>query len=73
MTKKILVVADPLEVFKTYKDSTFAMMRELQRRGHTLAACEPRDLQWVSGGRVTAQVRHLRLTGVLDHWFDVTG
>ena len=73
MTKKILVVADPLEVFKTYKDSTFAMMRELQRRGHTLAACEPRHLQWVSGGRVTAQVRHLRLTGALDHWFDVTG
>ncbi|NIM39621.1 MAG: glutathione synthase [Hydrogenophaga sp.] len=73
MTKKILVVADPLEVFKTYKDSTFAMMRELQRRGHTLAACEPRDLQWVSGGRVTARVRHLRLTGELDHWFDVAG
>ncbi|MGC4396659.1 glutathione synthase [Hydrogenophaga sp. T2] len=73
MTKKILVVADPLEAFKTYKDSTFAMMRELQRRGHALAACEPRHLQWVSGGRVTAPVRHLRLTGALDHWFEVTG
>ena len=73
MTKKILVVADPLEAFKTYKDSTFAMMRELQRRGHALAACEPRHLQWVSGGRVTAQVRHLRLTGALDDWFAVTG
>lgn len=72
MTKQILVVADPLETFKTYKDSTFAMMRELQRRGHTLAACEPRDLQWVSGGRVTAQVRRLRLTGELDHWYDTT-
>jgi glutathione synthase len=73
MTKKILVVADPLDTFKTYKDSTFAMMRELQRRGHTLAACEPRHLQWVSGGRVTAQLRHLRLTGALDDWFTVTG
>jgi len=73
MTNKILVVADPLETFKTYKDSTFAMMRELQRRGHTLAACEPRHLQWVSGGRVTAQVRHLRLTGALDHWYEVVG
>lgn len=72
MTKKILVVADPLESFKTHKDSTFAMMRELQRRGHALAACEPRDLQWISGGRVSARVRHLRLTGALDHWFDVT-
>jgi glutathione synthase len=73
MTKKILVVADPLEAFKTYKDSTFAMMRELQRRGHALAACEPRHLQWVSGGRVTAQLRHLHLTGSLDDWFSVTG
>ncbi|MBX3608309.1 MAG: glutathione synthase [Hydrogenophaga sp.] len=72
MSKKILVVADPLEAFKTYKDTTFAMMRELQRRGHTLAACEPRQMQWVSGGRVTAQLRHIRLTGALDHWFDVT-
>jgi glutathione synthase len=71
MTNKILVVADPLETFKTYKDSTFAMMRELQRRGHALAACEPRHLQWVSGGRVTARVRHLRLTGELDRWYDV--
>ena len=25
---KLLFVADPLESFKTYKDSTFAMMRE---------------------------------------------
>jgi len=73
MTKKILVVADPLHTFKTYKDSTFAMMRELQRRGHTLAACEPRELQWVSGGRVTAQLRHLRLTGELDRWYEVLG
>ncbi|MEO7129640.1 MAG: hypothetical protein ABI040_12385, partial [Rhodoferax sp.] len=29
----ILFVADPLEHFKIYKDTTFAMMRELQRRG----------------------------------------
>lgn len=73
MTKKILVVADPLDTFKTHKDSTFAMMRELQRRGHALAVCEPRHLQWVSGGRVTAQLRHLRLTGALDDWYTVTG
>jgi glutathione synthase len=41
--KNILFVADPLEVFKIYKDTTFSMMREAQRRGHTvMAACEPR-------------------------------
>ena len=30
----ILFVADPLEAFQTYKDTTFSMMREAQRRGH---------------------------------------
>ena len=65
----ILFVADPLESFKTYKDSTFAMMRELQRRGHTLAACEPQDLAWKKGGQVEAVVRTLRLTGDADDWF----
>ncbi len=69
--KKILVVADPLESFKTYKDTTFAMMRELQKRGHTLAACEPEHLQWQSGQPVTAQVRHVTLTGEADAWFSV--
>lgn len=70
--KKILVVADPLEAFKTTKDTTFAMMRELQKRGHTLAACEPEHLQWQSGQPVTAQVRHVTLTGDADAWFSVT-
>ena len=30
---KLLFVADPLDTFKTYKDSTFAMMREAVRQG----------------------------------------
>lgn len=57
----ILFVADPLESFKTYKDSTFTMMREAQRRGHRLLACEPRDLRWVAGGRVAAEAREITL------------
>ncbi|MEX8503411.1 MAG: glutathione synthase [Leptothrix ochracea] len=60
----LLFVADPLETFKTYKDSTFAMMREAARRGHRLHACEPADLVWLRGGRVVArQARTLVLTG----------
>ncbi|MDR7095335.1 glutathione synthase [Hydrogenophaga laconesensis] len=70
---KILVVADPLEAFKITKDTTFAMMRELQKRGHALAACEPEHLQWQSGQPVTAQVRHVALTGDADAWFKATG
>jgi glutathione synthase len=68
---KFLFIADPLENFKIYKDTTFAMMREAQRRGHSLAVCEPRHVSWVRGGQVTAQVRHITLTGDSDHWFSV--
>ncbi len=66
----LLFVADPLESFKPYKDSTFAMMREAARRGHRLLGCEPRDLRWQSGEPVTAGVRELTLTGSIDaDWF----
>ncbi len=65
----LLFVADPLESFKTYKDSTFAMMREAAARGHGLLACEPRHVFWKSGGRVTATMRRIELTGDEDDWF----
>jgi glutathione synthase len=66
---KILFVADPLEAFKPYKDTTFSMMREAQRRGHAVLACEPRDLSWTTGGVVKARIREISLTGTLDEWF----
>jgi glutathione synthase len=71
---KLLFVADPLETFKTYKDSTFAMMREAARRGHELIACEPQQLVWQRGGRVTAKgARHITLTGHAYDWFAIQG
>ena len=66
----LLFVADPLESFKPYKDSTFAMMREAAARGHGLWACEPSHLHWQRGAPVRAWVRGLRLTGTLDDWFE---
>jgi len=70
---KLLFVADPLATFKTYKDSTFAMMREAARRGHTILACEPQQLVWLRGGRVTArQALTIALTGDADDWYTVT-
>jgi len=60
---KLLFVADPLASFKTHKDSTFAMMREAAVRGHTLMACEPKDLRWQRGEPVIAFVRDITLTG----------
>ena len=69
---KLLFVADPIESFKTYKDTTYTMMREATRRGHTVAACEPRHLRWESGQKVRAQVREITLTGEEKAWFTET-
>jgi glutathione synthase len=68
----ILFIADPLASFKIYKDSTFAMMREAQQRGHTLSSCEPKDIMWQLGGVVTAAVPAITLTGNADVWFKST-
>ena len=38
------VVMDPISGIKTYKDSTFAMLLEAQRRGHELWYMEPAHL-----------------------------
>ena len=69
---KILFVADPLESFKIYKDTTFAMMREAQKRGHQVVACQMTDVRWQRGESVSAQVRHITLTGQPDTWFTET-
>jgi len=69
---KILFVADPLESFKIYKDTTFAMMREAQKRRHQVVACQMTDVRWQRGESVSAQVRHITLTGQPDTWFTET-
>ena len=67
---KLLFVADPLDTFKTYKDSTFAMMREAASRGHELWACEPQQVVWQRGSLVQAQARRITLTGDAQDWYD---
>ena len=67
----ILFVADPLASFKIYKDTTFAMMREAQKRGHQVWACEPQDVVWRSSQQVTARMHHVQLTGRVDDWYEV--
>ncbi len=41
---KVLIIADPLSSFKTYKDTTYAIMLALVARGHTVWACEQKDI-----------------------------
>ena len=64
---KIAFLTDPLAGFKIAKDSTFAMMREADRRGHELYAFTPGDMAYESG-RVVAQVQRIHLTGTTD-WY----
>ena len=68
----ILFIADPLESFKIHKDTTFSMMREAQKRGHQVVACQMTDVRWQRGEAVSAQVRHITLTGQPDTWFTET-
>jgi glutathione synthase len=66
---RLLFIADPLDHFKIVKDTTFAMMREAASRGRAILACEPQDLTWQRGGRVTAHVREITLTGDARDWY----
>ena len=65
---KIAFLADPLDSFKTYKDTTYAMMAEAARRGHAVYAFEQGDLAW-EGGAVVADAVRLTLTGDPHDWY----
>jgi glutathione synthase len=72
----VLFVLDPLEHLKPHKDSSIAMMRELDHRGHPVWACTPADLHW-SAGTVAAHAHRLRLlpakaAGGSASWFEAT-
>lgn len=61
-------MADPLAGFKTYKDTTYAMMREAARRGHALYAMVAEDLAW-RDGRVMGRCQHIHMTGA-EPWYE---
>ena len=68
----MIFIADALELFKPYKDTTFSMMRECAKRGHVLWACEPKHVVWQLGGRVTAlAARRVTLMKDEHDWFAV--
>ncbi|MBA4709883.1 glutathione synthase [Aquitalea aquatica] len=58
---RILFIADPLEQFKIYKDTTFAMMEEAARRGHAISHAQAHQLS-VEGGRLLVDARGLTVT-----------
>jgi glutathione synthase len=68
---RLLVILDPLDSLKTYKDSSFAMMVEADRRGHQLFTCEQGELA-VEGGVTVVRTRRLHLadaTGESTPWY----
>ena len=68
----ILFIADPLASFQTYKDTTYAMMREAAQRGHTLFHTLAAQLS-VQNGSVVAQASQIQFLGTKDDhdhaWF----
>jgi glutathione synthase len=71
VSMKIAFLADPLAGFKTYKDSTFAMMREAAKRGHEVYAFEQSDMA-LDEGVVTADIARITLTGDPEDWYRAT-
>jgi glutathione synthase len=65
---KIAFLADALSTFKTYKDSTYAMMVEANQRGHTVYAFEQKDMA-VLGGIATAKASQISFTGDATDWY----
>ncbi len=62
------VVMDPIADIKSYKDSTFAMMLEAQRRGHVLWYMEQSDLSVVEGVAM-ANMRRVEVRDQEQDWF----
>jgi glutathione synthase len=66
----LLFITDPIDGFNLDKDSSLAMMRQAQQRGHGVWVCEVHQLWWQSGARVSATVQRLQLQDAAD-WYRV--
>ena len=64
------VIMDPISGIKTYKDSTFAMLLEAQRRGHELWYMEAGDLT-VREGTALGHMRRLAVCDSREDWFSL--
>jgi glutathione synthase len=65
---KLAFIVDPLDDFKLYKDTTYAIMREAASRGHALYAMQQEDISW-RAGTVYGNAARLHLTGDEAAWY----
>jgi glutathione synthase len=66
---QLLFVIDPPESLKAYKDSSVAMMRAAQARGHGVWICQVGELQWAKG-QVSARATPLTVGDDDDDWYE---
>jgi glutathione synthase len=65
---KLLFILDPLDSLKAYKDTSVAMMRAAQARGHELDWTEQGSLYWRE--RVRARTQPLRVKDGDRDWYE---
>jgi glutathione synthase len=66
--KKLLFIADPLSSFVIKKDSTLAMMKASQQRGHQVWHCQIDDLKSIDS-LVQANCQQIEITAHDGSWF----
>jgi len=69
MLRRIAVLMDPIQKLKTYKDSTFAMLLEAQRRGIEIHCVEQADVG-LRDGRAWLRTRVTRVKDDVNAWFE---
>jgi glutathione synthase len=65
---EIAFILDPLPALKAYKDTSVAMMRALQARGHTLFALGQTDIFW-DAGKTLCRARAITIEADDHDWF----
>jgi glutathione synthase len=68
---KLAVILDPLEEIKTYKDTTYAIMREAAKRGHNIFALMQGDV-FLRDGVVSGYARQLTLKDDAHDWYQAS-
>jgi len=69
---QLLFIVDPPDSLKAYKDTTVAMMRAAQARGHAVFVCEQTSLAWRDAS-VSAETTRIALTDNDEDWYRPDG
>ena len=65
---EFLFVIDAPDSLKAYKDTSVAMMRAAQKRGHAVWVCEQQSLRWMKG-QVAATAQRISLADNDEDWY----